>query len=180
MKQNVQIAISVTIVGVLYLMYTKYTEFMERQLRLETNLRNVITAVNNHYISQMEDQEKSEQEPQQEEFSDLSDDSDSEFDTDEDEDEDVGELVTDRVYNETFGNIVPVSDSEDSGPIQITKNMHCPVTLTQGKNKGSLCGKKSVKQGYCKLHLKRIPVPNISETPPPPPTSVVSSPTHLP
>ena len=80
---------------------------------------------------------------------------------DESEDEDLGQLVTDRVYNETFSTVecVSDSDSDDSSPIQVTKNMHCPVMLTQGKNKGSLCGKKGVMQGYCKLHLKRIPMP---------------------
>ena len=160
MKQNMQIAISVSVVGVLYLLYTKYTEFAERQERLETNLKNVITAVNNHYISQMEDNETQTQ--THESFTDT--DTDNESNTtvdlgDESEEEDLGQLVTDRVYNEAYGDVSSDSGSTDSGPIQVTKNMHCPVMLAQGKNKGSMCGKKGVTQGYCKLHLKRIPVP---------------------
>jgi len=35
-----------------------------------------------------------------------------------------------------------------------TKQMHCSAVLSTGKNKGSMCGKKTKRDGLCKVHSK--------------------------
>lgn len=163
MKQHMQIAISVSVVGLLYLVYTKYIEFVNRQERLELNLRNVIDAVNNHYLSQLndEDTENNHENGHNDESDDDSDDDNVDkrvvFDCDEDGDDEIMASCALEDHEENYNG--SNSSSEDESPIIITKSSHCLFNLTMGKNKGRRCGKNTVQDGYCKLHLKHIPVP---------------------
>jgi len=167
MKQHVQIALSATILGILYLAYTKYIEFVRRQERLETNLKNVIDAVNQHYLSQYSEESSNEDGDENEESSneDKEDENQSVHvsrsivfdDDDEDEGEDDIRPSDDMEHHNDFN--LSSSESEDEPPIQITRIRHCPFVLSMGKNKGSVCGKRGVDSGYCKLHLKHIPKP---------------------
>ena len=164
-QQHIKIALGLTIVGVLYLAYTKYVEFEQRQERLENNLRNVIDAVNNHYLSQMGDTDsETEMEAKIEAEAEAVAECVSEcvdsavkrvvFEEDSEPESDVmPSCMVEEHDNDVF------SEAESDSPIIITKNSHCIYTITMGKNKGSRCGKNATQDGYCKLHLKHIPTP---------------------
>lgn len=51
--------------------------------------------------------------------------------------------------------------TEESTPAEdvvITKLSHCPHILQTGKNKGSMCGKATTQNGYCKHHEPPVPL----------------------
>jgi hypothetical protein len=177
MNQNVQIALSVTVIGVLYMIYTKYTEFTNRQERLESNLRNVINAVNQHYLSQFEEEDVPQDQDQSvaREYQDQDQDQDVSHETDikqihepqvrkqvvfvESDDDSDDEVLPSCVIEENEENYEEENSSDSSGPLLITKNSHCVYLIGMGKNKGSRCGKKTASDGYCKLHVKHVPTP---------------------
>lgn len=115
-----------------YMAYKKYTEVVEHQARLETNLRKVIDIIN-EMCSEQEEQDTrptpeptTQATPQQEDF-----------DDDEDEEE------------------------TENGPvlIQVGKNARCQFVLEAGKRRGFLCDKKSpTRNGFCRNHTTHVMV----------------------
>lgn len=71
------------------------------------------------------------------------------------------EIVEDTIRNQMLEllNFIAEEYDKDSAELHrlmITKDLYCLYKFSRGKNKGQVCGKKSLDNGYCKAHQKHI------------------------